>query len=294
MLESIRTGRRTEAEGKLFSVVIPSWNNLPHLRLCLDSLRKNSRYSHQFIVVVNEGSDGTLAWAAEQTDLAYIQAERNVGLCCALNAARKLIGADYLLYANDDMYFLPDWDVPLWSEIQKIGHRGFMLSATMIEPAGRDPCRVIADYGADLASFREKDLLADQKSLVRSDWSGALWPPNVLPIDAWDLVGGLSLEFSPGLYSDPDLARKLWQIGVRVFRGKGDSLVYHFGRRTTSRISKNDGRKTFLFKWGLSSNAFNRECLRLGQAPVETLPEARLSTWARLGQRLRLIRAVFK
>ena len=293
MLQTIRTGRRTETGDRRFSIVIPSWNNLPYLRLCLDSLRKNSRHPHQIIVFVNEGSDGTLAWVAGQPDLDYIHATRNVGLCAALNASRRLIGTEYLCYANDDMYFLPGWDIPLWEEIQAIGHPGFMLSSTMIEAAGGDPCRVIADYGSDPASFREKDILADQKSLVRADWSGALWPPNVVHLDTWDLAGGLSLEFSPALYSDPDFARKLWLAGVRVFRGKGGSLVYHFGRRTTGRTKdKGRGRKTFLFKWGLSANTFCRHYLRLGQAAVETLPEP--TAYSRLGQKLRQLREVFR
>ena len=44
----------------MFSVVIPTFNNFKYLKLCLNSLKKNSNFDHEFIVHVNEGIDGTL------------------------------------------------------------------------------------------------------------------------------------------------------------------------------------------------------------------------------------------
>jgi len=44
---------------EIFSIVIPSWNNLDFLKTCINSLRKNSGYSHQIIIHLNEGIDGS-------------------------------------------------------------------------------------------------------------------------------------------------------------------------------------------------------------------------------------------
>ena len=41
----------------MFSILIPSYNNLEYLKICIDSLNKNSKYAHQIIVHINEGSD---------------------------------------------------------------------------------------------------------------------------------------------------------------------------------------------------------------------------------------------
>ena len=46
----------------LFSILIPTWNNLSLLRLCVESIRKNSKYDHQLVIHINEGVDGTLQW----------------------------------------------------------------------------------------------------------------------------------------------------------------------------------------------------------------------------------------
>ena len=216
-----------------FSILIPTWNNLPYLRLCIESLRKHSDFQHQIIVMVNEGQDGTHEWVSSQSDLEYIASPENIGICYGLNACRPLIKNPYVVYANDDMYFLPHWDSRLCVAIEQSSSDQFMLSATMIEPKGDNPCCIIADFGDSLESFKEEALLQAADNLARNDWSGSTWPPVLVPLALWDKVGGMSIEFSPGMYSDPDLSRKLWECGVRHFQGVGNSLVYHFGCKST-------------------------------------------------------------
>ena len=53
-----------------FSILIPTWNNLSFLKLCVESIRENSSLEHQIIVHINDGSDGTLEWVkAEGLDV---------------------------------------------------------------------------------------------------------------------------------------------------------------------------------------------------------------------------------
>ena len=49
-----------------------------------------------------------------------------------------------------------------------------------------------------------------------------------MPVELWDLVGGLSTEYSPGMYSDPDFSKKIYEAGVRIFKGKGRKLGISF------------------------------------------------------------------
>ena len=44
----------------MFSIVIPTLNNINYLKMCISSIKKNSKYDHEIIVHVNIGSDGTL------------------------------------------------------------------------------------------------------------------------------------------------------------------------------------------------------------------------------------------
>jgi glycosyltransferase involved in cell wall biosynthesis len=278
MLEKI-TKYQKNFKGKFrFAVLIPTWNNLEFLRLCINSLRKNSFYELQIIVFVNDGKDDTIAWLEEQKNIDYIHSEDNVGICYGLNLCRSLIRSDYVVYLNDDMYVLPNWDLVLDEEIKKINSKEFMLSATMIEPHDTgNPCVVVKDYGQNIDDFNEDLLLKEYAELSIADWNGSTWPPNVVHIDLWDLVGGLSIEFSPGMYSDPDFSRKLYESGVRIFKGKGSSLVYHFVSKSTGRVKKNKGRKTFLLKWGITSNTFTNKYLMRGNEFHDSLEKPQIS-----------------
>ncbi len=252
----------------MFSIVIPSWNNLAYLELAVATIRRHSAHDHQIVVHVNDGSDGTLAWVRDQ-GLAHTASPGNVGICYAVNRAATLATQPFLVYLNDDMAVLPGWDTRLLEIARRLEGRRFMLSATMIEPGGEDNrCTVAADFGRDTASFREAELIAAQPALRRSHWLGSTWPPTLLPTWMWDEVGGYSVELSPGMSSDNDFSMKLWHAGCRTFVGLGDSLVYHFACVSTQRVVKNDGRLQFLHKWGISQRDFDRICLHRGE-PVE-------------------------
>ena len=250
----------------VFSILIPTWNNLDFLKLCIDSIRKNSTYEHEILIHVNDGSDGTLQWVQQQ-GLRYQHSAQNIGVCYALNGLRPLVSTDYMVFLNDDMYVCPQWDLALMEEIRSLPDNRFFLSSTLIQPRPFFCKSVIApaDYGQDTATFDEERLLREYASLPHGDWQGATWPPNVVHRDVWDLVGGYSIEYSPGMYSDPDFSAKLYHAGVRYFKGIDKSRVYHFEARSTHRIIKNDGSVQFLRKWGITSASFMRDVLHRGE-----------------------------
>jgi len=250
----------------MFSIVIPSWNNLPYLQLCIESLRRHSSRPHQILVHVNEGSDGTRQWL-EREAIEHTASDANIGICFAVNLAAVRARFDYLLYLNDDMVAAPGWDTGLERALERVGgYASFMLSGTMIEPiASGNACVVVHDFGRSAAGFDLESFARAAPALTRADWLGATWPPTLLSLDLWHRVGGYSIEFSPGMSSDNDLSMKLWHAGCRVFLGVGDSLFYHFAQASTSRVRKNDGRRQFLLKWGLTQSAFDRYYLRRGQ-----------------------------
>jgi GT2 family glycosyltransferase len=253
----------------LFSIVIPSWNNLALLKLCVASVQSNSAFSHQIIVHVNDGSDGTLEWVRAQ-GLTHTYSAQNTGICLTVNQAAALAQHDLILYLNDDMYCCPQWDTKLLDKVQQIGHDAFVLSGTMIEPVDSgNPCVSVCDFGRDADTFAPAELLKRYRSLAKPDWYGATWPPTLVHKRWWHAVGGYSSEFSPGMSSDNDFSMKMWAAGCRVFLGIGDSLVYHFMCKSTGRIVKNNGRKQFMRKWGMTSSLFDRYYLRRGQTATQ-------------------------
>ena len=79
----------------MFSVIIPTYNNINYLKLCLDSLKKNSKFSHEIILHVNEGIDGTLDYVKKNNFL-YSYSEKNSGVCVAFKTTGRVVGSgDY-------------------------------------------------------------------------------------------------------------------------------------------------------------------------------------------------------
>ncbi len=257
--------KSVNGSANMFSIIIPTWNNLALLQLCIRSIRENSAFSHQIIVHINDGSDGSLEWVRAQ-GITHTKSPENIGICLAVNEAAMHAVQDYILYLNDDMYCCPGWDTALVNKLKQLNTDLFMLSGTMIEPRDtQNPCVIVGDYGSDAHNFDETRLRADLPKKYKADWLGATWPPTLVSKRWWFKVGGYSSEFSPGMSSDNDFSMKLWHAGCRVFLGVGDALVYHFQCKSTGKVVKNDGGKQFLNKWGMRQSVFDRYYLRRGQ-----------------------------
>ena len=247
----------------MFSILIPSFNNLNYLKLCLKSIVNNSIKNHEIIIHVNEGSDGTLEYV-KQSNFKHTFSDKNVGLCTAINFASKLSSSKYILYSHDDMYFCPEWDLHLIKEINKIGHDSFYLSGTMIEP---NSGHIKFNCGENLESFNEEKLLLNYSNLNFYDHQGTHFAPHLVTKEMWNSVDGFSEEFNPGIASDPDFNMKLWNKGVRIFKGINKFKVYHFGSITTRKkknFIQNRGDRMFLKKWGISTKFFKKYYLKSG------------------------------
>ena len=246
-----------------FSIIVPTLNNLDYLKILISSIKKNSINEHEIIVHVNENSDNTTDFL-KRNKILYTYSKKNIGLCRSVNKAAKEATTNYILYCHDDMYLLPDWDIVLKSEIEKLNSKYFYLSGTMIQKMGAD---LILDSGSDFKNFDEQYLLKNYKNINMHDHQGSHWAPHLIHKDIWNSIGGFSEEFDPGDGSDSDLNMKLWNSGVRIFKGLNNFKVYHFGSismRKKKNIKKNNGTKTFLKKWGITPKFFFKFYLKTG------------------------------
>jgi len=243
----------------MFSVIVPTYNNINYLKICLDSLKKNSKFDHQVIIHVNEGIDGTLEYV-KKNNFIYTYDKKNTGVCVAFNKAVKKSTKKYIVLGHDDMYFCPQWDEVFLEEIEKHSpDKDFFLSGTMVQPF---ESYINLDCGKTYKDFNENKLLNELHHIKFHDFQGTHWQPSLIPIKTWNKVGGFSEEFSPGLGSDPDFNMKLWKIGVRIFKGLGNCRVYHFSSLSLRKKAWNNGSKIFLKKWGISIKFFKKHYLR--------------------------------
>ena len=242
-----------------FSIIIPTFNNLEYLKLCIKSLLKNSNYKHELIFHVNEGTDGSIEYL-KGLNYKHTYSKNNTGVCVAFNEAAKLATKKFIVLGHDDMYFCPGWDTTFVNEISKYPEgKDYFISGTMVQPFAS---YLEFDCGKSYQDFDEQKLLRGINNIPFDDFQGTHWQPSLIPKKTWDKAGGFSEEFSPGLGSDPDFNMKLWNMGVRLFKGLGKSRVYHFSSISLRKRAWNNGAKTFLLKWGITIKFFKKYYLR--------------------------------
>ena len=250
----------------MFSIIIPSFNNIGYLKVCLNSLKKNSFFDNEIIVHVNIGEDGSINYLKSQ-NIKFTHTTYNSGICEGVNMASKLSSKDYIIYAHDDFYFCPSWDKYLMEEIQLIGHNNFYLSSSTIGTKS-------LNCGDTFDNFDESKLLSNFNLVKFENIQGSTWAPHVVHKTLWFKVGGFSEEFFPGAGSDPDFNLKLWNVGVRIFKCLSTSKIYHFKSKTLRRKITSIGSKSgklFIKKWGFSIKFFKKHYLESGKVYINEL-----------------------
>ena len=149
----------------MFSILVPSYNKLNYLKLCLLSIKKNSKYDHQVIIHINEGTDGTLEYI-KNNNYENTYSKINEGVCISYNKAASLAKHKHIVLMQDDMYFCPDWDIIFNEKIKKIKEENFFLSGTMIQPF---KSFIELDCGKTYKDFDEIKLLNEYKKIHFDD-----------------------------------------------------------------------------------------------------------------------------
>ena len=83
----------------MFSIIIPTYNNVEYLKICINSIKKNSKYSHEIIIHINEGNDGTLDYV-KKNNYKFSYSKINDGICVGCNKAASISIYDLILYVS--------------------------------------------------------------------------------------------------------------------------------------------------------------------------------------------------
>jgi GT2 family glycosyltransferase len=103
----------SERAAHRLSIILPTWNRLPHLRSCLDLLRRNSFYANEIIVIDNNSQDGTVDYLRTQTDIHVILSATETTAVRAANMGFAAATGDIIGILNDDVEVLPGWDLEI-------------------------------------------------------------------------------------------------------------------------------------------------------------------------------------
>jgi glycosyltransferase involved in cell wall biosynthesis len=68
--------------------LIPTLSIIEYLKLCISSIKKNTKFEHEIIVHINDGADGTEEFLISE-NIKYTVTRYNAGICVGINMATK-------------------------------------------------------------------------------------------------------------------------------------------------------------------------------------------------------------
>ena len=94
--------------GKMFSILIPTYNNHDYLSLTINSILKTSKLDNEIYAHVNEDKSGKTRKLLDNLNIKYSYSNQNIGLCSSINIIAQKSKFDYLLYSHMTCIFVLD------------------------------------------------------------------------------------------------------------------------------------------------------------------------------------------
>jgi GT2 family glycosyltransferase len=238
---------------------ISTYNNLPYLKLAIQSVRQNSYFKDApFIIHAENCTDGTNEWLYENhlkyNLQIYIQTnEPALGIGGGMNICADHVNTEYIMFLHSDFYVSENWDKALLNIFEKYPNEKMWVSSHRIEPnifgnSASRPGTIIIDtdsLGAyhDNFNSNEFERYATEFVNLNSDFEIAKGEgvSGLIRKCDWDEIGGNDPQFAPASWDDMDLFLRMHQAGFK-FILTGASLVWHFGARGSHRLEENNGK----------------------------------------------------
>ena len=244
----------------MISLIIPSYNNLQHLKNAYISILKHT--PHAEVILLDDGStDGTWEWIEQQNCIKY-RSETRVGHTILYDKGIELATNDIVGILHADMILGPNYIENVLKHLQP----GRVVCGTRIEPPlhpeGKE--KIIKNFGLDfdsldVNSFEEYCIEVQQK--YENETTKGMFAPWVIYKKDFQSIGGHDVGFAPFPYEDSDIFQRWVLAGYDLIQSR-DAFVYHLtcrGHRWNEQVGKNDdyftisekkAREYYIKKWG--------------------------------------------
>ncbi len=217
-----------------FSIIIPTYNADQELDLTIKSLKKNSRFNNELIVVVDRLKEGGISQAVlavlKEHQIKPIFNKENLGPYKNWNWGAKGAVNEWLVFATDDQYFAPGWDQALW-DFKK---RRRLLTGQLVEP-GLIPVwktNIKKDFGHNPQEFEEEKFIKFvQEASVADLADDGFFVPLVVHKDDFEVLGGWPTKGEFGTRDAPANDIAFIDKGKKAgfeFKRALNSFSYHF------------------------------------------------------------------
>jgi glycosyltransferase involved in cell wall biosynthesis len=244
----------------MISFIIPSYNNLKHLKNVYNSIKKHEPEA-EIILLDDNSTDGTWEWVQQQDCIKYKSKER-VGHTILYDKGIEIATNDIVGILHADMIIGPNYVSNLLKHLKP----KTVVCATRIEPPihpeGKE--KIIRNFGMDFDSLNIKafeSFVTQAQTEFKDQTTKGIFAPWVLYKNDFQVMGGHDPLFAPYGYEDSDIFNRWVLQGYEMIQSR-DAFVYHLtcrGHRWTKGVGvDNDDYKStmhykarnYIRKWG--------------------------------------------
>lgn len=244
----------------MISLIIPSYNNLNHLKNVYASIQKHAPEAE--VILLDDGSnDGTQDWIQQQDCITY-RSETRIGHTILYDVGIELATNDIVGILHADMIIGPNYIENLLKHLKP----GRVVGATRVEPPlhpeGKE--KIIRDFGMDFDTLdieAFENFVLEAQNEFKDQTTRGMFAPWILYKKDFQSMGGHDPLFAPFPYEDSDIFQRWILAGYELVQSR-DSFVYHLtcrGHRWNEQIGKDDdyykivsarASRNYLRKWG--------------------------------------------
>jgi len=244
----------------MITLVIPSYNNLRHLKNVYASIKKHAPSAE--IILLDDGStDGSWEWIQQQ-DCVSFRSEDRVGHTILYDKGIDLATNDIVGILHADMIIGPLYIENMLKHLQP----GKVVCATRIEPPlhpeGNE--KIIMDFGMDFDSLNIlgfEQYCDELQNKFKDKTTKGMFAPWILYKKDFQAMGGHDPLFAPFPYEDSDIFQRWILAGYELIQSR-DAFVYHLtcrGHRWTEEVGRDDdyfkqvsekAGRNYIRKWG--------------------------------------------
>lgn len=217
-------------------IIIPTMNNLKYLIPCIESVRKNSDWPNNIIVVASMVNTETRRWIEAQPDIIRVLSEERWHFSKANNKGLEVAKEKYVCLLNDDTLVGRGWLGALMHEAMKPGigavgpfsncDRGWLHDeAIRVESVDLVPNMKMEDLKDKIPNIVS---YTHRKEVHERKW--VAFYCTLMPRAVIDKVGPLDEGFLSG-DEDVDYCKRMTDLGYKI-HDTYDSWVFHFGGKT--------------------------------------------------------------
>jgi GT2 family glycosyltransferase len=210
------------------TVIIPSYNTLPHLKNTYESIK---RYGGDVdIIIIDDASeDGTAEWLLTLSNerLNRVISPERRGHTYWYDEGMRMAKTEIVSILHSDMIIGPGYFENMLKHLKK----GKVVCATRIEPpihpAGRE--KIVRDFGDDAHNFMwdafEK-FTKDESLKEKDSTTRGIFAPWILYKEDHLSIGGHDQRFAPYGYEDSDIFNRWINHGYEMVQSR-DAICYH-------------------------------------------------------------------